>query len=125
MAVITGHTEGGLMAAIKKFTSAPAGLTDSVELSIDFGNPHVFVGVQMFNSGGTRIVATNGTFITTIKTENTEQFESVPTLTTIDASVPDTISAGGNINTVRVVVGVALSGNDIATWKVVATANRT
>lgn len=125
MAVITGRTEDGLMGAVKTFTSNAAALTDSVELPIDFGNPHVFVGVQMFNSIGVQIVATNGTFLTTIRTVNTGLFESVPTLTTIDATAPDTISAGGNINTVRVVVGVALTGNDITTWKVVATANRT
>ena len=82
--------------------------------------PHVFLGVQMFDSGGALIVDSAGTFTVTIQTLNTKQDES-PTVAVIDATAPVTISWAANTYKI-VVVPASLSAT--VTYRVIATANR-
>lgn len=96
---------------------------DTVEIDVDAGYTHCFIGVQMFDSAGAQIpAATAGTFTIDVKTLSTELFEAPPT-PTIDATAPLTISVAGNIRQVRV-VPAGVVGNDVTTWRVVVTCNR-
>lgn len=81
---------------------------------------HVFLGVQMFDVDGVQIVDSAGTFEVTIETVNTKRPES-PSVSTIDATAPVTISWAANTYKITVVPD---SLSDTVTYKVVATANR-
>lgn len=121
---MTAINEGGHPRYLRRVESAAVGKAVTIVLqpSGDFTMlPHVFLGVQMFNSGGAQIVDSAGTFTVTVETINTKQPES-PTVSVIDATAPVTISWAGNTYKITV-VPASLSTTD--TWKVVATANRT
>lgn len=106
----------------EKNVSSSIVLGDSLVLQnpISEGMSHVFIGVQMFDSGGLLIVDAAGTFTVTVKTINTEQFEAVDGGGVIDATAPTTVSVGANISEIKV-VPAALSTT--VTYKVIVTGN--
>ena len=122
---MTDYTSTGRPQFVRTVTSDEAGKTDTITLDLtadrDFGAlTHVFLGVQMFDSGGDPIDDSAGTFTVTIQTINTQKDES-PTVSVIDATAPVTISWAANTHKI-VVVPASLSTT--VTWKIVATANR-
>lgn len=95
--------------------------TVTMELSGDFSaHTHVFIGVQMFDSGGNPILDSTGTLTVTVETEQNGQPEAPPS-NVINATAPHTISVAGNIRQIKV---VPASLTDTVTYKVFATANR-
>jgi hypothetical protein len=121
---MTTVNEGGDTRLLRQATAAGATKTTTVEmtdLSGDFeALTHVFLGIKMFNSGGTQIVDTTGSFAITVKTVNTNYYESPPTAT-IDATAPTTINWAGNTSAIKV-VPTGLTDTD--NYLVVVTANR-
>lgn len=121
---MTTVNEGGDHRLLRQAEAAGATKTTTVEmtdLSGDFeALTHVFLGIQMFNSSAVQIVDTTGSFAITVKTVNTNRYESPPTAT-IDATAPVTISWAGNTSAVKV-VPTGLTDTD--NYKVVLTANR-
>lgn len=101
--------------------SASATPADTVLLDdLHYCFPHNFLGVQMFDAQGDRVVASAGEFQIQVKTLNTQVYEDVPE-PAIDATAPTTVSWDGNTTGVRVVPsGVT----DVASWKLVLTMNR-
>ena len=124
MATITTVTRDPWRPTHTRHTSGAADPSaDTVEIDVDAGYAHVFIGVRMFDSVGTQIsVATAGTFTVDVKTLTTELFEAPPT-PTIDATAPLTISVAGNVRQVRV-VPTGVVGNDVTTWRVVVICNK-
>lgn len=122
---MTEFTSTGRPNYLRRVESEEVVLGDTVVLDLstdgDFSAlTHVFLGVQMFNSGGARIVDSAGTFTITIETLNTRWPESPPT-DVIDATAPTTISWAANTYKITVVPD---SLSDTVTYKVVATADR-
>lgn len=122
---MTAFTSKGRPHFFRTVTSAEVGKTDTVEIDLsndgDFTSlTHIFLGVQMFDSGGAQIEDSAGTFTIDIQTDNTKIYEPPPA-PTIDATEPTTISWAGNTLKIRV---VPLSLSATVTYRVVATANR-
>ena len=113
----------GNMNVFQQLTSFAAHpVDDTVEMDVVFGNTHVFIGIQMFDSSGDPVIPTDGTFEVSAKTLNSDRFEPIPS-SIVRANNPETVSVAGNISQIRV-VPVGVIGNDITTWVVIVTCNR-
>ena len=120
---MTALTETGTPTHMRQVVSDGVAKTVTVTLapSGDFSAlSHVFIGVQMFDSGGLLIVDSAGTFTVTVKLLNTMQFET-PASNVISALAPTTVSLQGNVAEIKV-VPATLSDTD--TYQVIAIANR-
>jgi hypothetical protein len=106
----------------EKVTSERALLGDTVELTapIPEGLSHVFIGVKMYDSGGSQLNAdAAGTFTVTVQTANTGVYEAPPS-NVIDATAPTTVSVAGNLSKIRV---VPASLSTTVDYEVIITAN--
>ena len=120
---MTSLTESGTPSHYRKVVSAAVAKTVTVVLSPseDFGAmSHVFIGVQMFDSGGLLIVDSAGTFTVTVKLIPTLQSET-PEANVISALVPTTVNVSGNVAEITVVPATL---TDTDTYQVIAIANR-
>ncbi len=113
---------GNIWLGVQAHATSPDETTNvTMDLSGDFSAlTHVFIGVTMFNSGGTRIVDSTGIFTVTVKTVQSLE-EEVPPSNVIDATAPTTVSIAGNITHIKV---APASLTDTDTYVVTATANR-
>lgn len=104
--------------------SDPANPADSVEVTENLNSAaaHSFLGVQMFDGGGSLVVASAGSFLVKVKTTNTQQFELLGAGGVIDATAPTTVDWSANTVAVQV-VPTGLAG--VTTWRVFITQNRT
>lgn len=124
---MTAVSIGGHKNTLMQAESAVAGkaVTIEIELDGDFAAmSHVFLGVQMFDEADPTdadlILDSTGTFAVTVQTVQTKSYEA-PTVATIDATAPTTISWAGSTFKIKVVPS---SLTDTVSWKVVATAYR-
>jgi hypothetical protein len=122
---MTTFTSKGRPQFQMRVESAAVSKATTVELDLstlgDFiALTHVFLGVQMFNAGGSPIVDSAGTFTVTLQTDATRRYES-PVASVIDATAPTTISWAANTYKIKVVPATL---SDTVTYKVVAVANR-
>lgn len=105
--------------------SAAAGKADTIEIDETAsgwdlairGWRNVFIGVHMFDVNGALIVDSAGSFLVSVKTRNTLQYESPPQ-PTIDAQIPVTTDFTASTFGVKVVPS---SLSDTVTWRVVLT----
>ena len=122
---MTAYTSTGRPQFIRTVTSEEVAKTATITLDLstdgDFqALTHVFLGVQMFDAGGNLIDDSAGSFAVTIQSVNTQRDEA-PTVATINATSPSTLTWA--LNTYKIVV-VPSSLSATVTWRVVATANR-
>lgn len=120
---MTAVSIGGHKNILMQAESAVAGKAVTIEITLDgdfAAMSHVFLGVQMFDAGGNLIDDSAGSFAVTIQSVNTQRDEA-PTVATINATSPSTLTWA--LNTYKIVV-VPSSLSATVTWRVVATANR-
>jgi hypothetical protein len=110
---------------LSKVVSDPATVasSDTVDIVVPSHYAHYFLGVKMYDSGGTLIQAgaETGTFTVQTYTENTGLPET-QTVSTVSAAAPATIDWFANTN--RVTVSGATLSAGIITWVVTVTLNR-
>lgn len=71
--------------------------TDTIDLEEIKKTPHVFIGVEFQDGGGSPVTPGAGTFSITIKTAGTNTFESIIDGDDIDATMPlDALSFATN-----------------------------
>lgn len=130
MAVITTEAETlqeiqgwGADGTILK-VSDPAAAADSVQLSsLPYWLPHVFLSVKAYSdaAGTVLVTAGAGTATITVRTINSQAFETITDGPTITMSAPTTSSWDGNTDAVN----VAMAGLTVAvSWRVFLTFNR-
>lgn len=104
MATISTYTKSGSDKLYVLLVSDAALPADTIQLEDlpTSGPTHVFLGVQMFDSGGLNVVASAGTFTVSVMTLNTKQWEA-PFSATITGSAPLTIDFAANVVAIRVV----------------------
>jgi hypothetical protein len=123
---MTARDIGGHKNVLMQAESAAVGKAVTIEIELD-GNfaamSHVFLGVQMYDEAagaGSLILDSTGSFAITVQTVQTKSYEA-PTVATIDATAPVTISWAGGTFKIKVIPD---SLTDTVSWKVVATAYR-
>lgn len=105
--------------------SAPAGPTDSVQLtSLPYWLPHVFLSIKTYSDAAGTVAVTDstGVFTITVRTVNCPAFEAITHGPTITAATLTTSSWDGNTDGVNVAVTTPLTAT--VTWRTFITFNR-